>query len=1268
MDETLPGSIQPETETEGWHASTGDAPEHDGAARAVLPVVGIGASAGGLEVFKLLLADLPPDTGFAIVFIQHLDPSHHSMLAGILARTTAMPVCEAADGMPVEANHVYVIPANADLTIAHGTLKLTLRTQAAGAHMPIDRFLRSVADQCGSRAIGVILSGTGSDGSAGVEAVKAAGGVTFAQDAATAKFATMPQAAVATGCVDFVLPPEGIAAELIRFGRHPYIAGALRAHEPATSAADEEQFARILGILHVATGIDFSLYRERMIKRRILRRLALRNINGLVEYGELLNNDSNELTALKHDLLIGVTSFFRDRESFECLKKVVFPRMLQGKSANETIRVWVAGCATGEEAFSIAIALEEYLTETGAAFPVQIFASDISPAAIERARTGKYLENIAADLTQERLNRYFTRIEDGYQINKNLREMCVFTRHNLIDDPPFSKLDLISCRNVLIYLGRVQKDIIPLFHYALKPTGFLMLGASEAAASGDLFLVADREHRIYAKRETARRPHLFPAGAHGSRRGPPAGGGATTAPASELWGGGDVRKEVDRVLLSKYSPAGVVVDDDLEVLEIRGKASPYLTLPVGKVSFNLMKLIPDTGLFLEVEKLIQQARKRGEPARKERVPYERDGSAEDLNVEVVPLDSSQKRSTLVLFEPVPGADGREPVLPGTPPDGDIRDRQILRLKQQLAEAKERFLSAMEEHQSSREESQNTTEEALSANEELQSLNEELETAKEELQSTNEELVTVNDELQAKNTALAQARDFAMSIVETVRQPLLVLDTDLRIRMANRAFYKTFQASPLETDGQVIFSLSLGRWDLPGLRGSLDGLLQGGASFPDFEVEQDFPGVGRRSLVLGGCRINHLKMILLAVDDITEHKLAQRALKKSEEHLRQSQKMEAVGRLAGGIAHDFNNLLTAVIGYSSMLCDHLAGDEAARQQVLEIKSAGERAASLTQQLLAFSRRQVLQPKVLDLNVIVGEFGRMLGRLVGERIKVSVDCDPALWQVKADPGEIGRAIMNLSLNARDAMPEGGTLTIETANVTLTEADAEIQDMAPGRYVSLAVQDTGVGIDADARAHVFEPFFTTKETGKGTGLGLAVVLGVVEQSGGVIRCESQLGEGTAFKIFLPAVAEAVDHGARAAGGLSKAPKGSEIILLVEDEVAVRKLARMILEARGYVVHEASNGRAGLALCETHEGNIDLLVTDVVMPELGGRELAEGALKLRPGVKILFMSGHTQDVLLKEGVQKGTAFLQKPFTPAGLAQKVRDALDGASRPAGQP
>ena len=477
-----------------------------------IPVAGIGGSAGGLEVFKHLLADLPADTGLAIVFVQHLDPKHHSLLSEILARSTTMPVSEAADRMPVEANHVYVIPANGDLTIAQGVLRLAPRTQEPGPHMPIDRFLRSLADECGSRAIGVILSGAGTDGSAGIQAIKAAGGVTFAQDQSTAKFASMPQAAVATNCVDFVLPPERIAVELVRVGRHPYVADSAPAEQGRMPEGDEASFATILAAVHGASGIDFSLYREKTIKRRILRRLALRNIDSLAEYASRLEDDTDELAALQRDLLISVTSFFRDPGSFESLKNLVYPRILQGRPAHAPIRVWVPGCATGEEAYSIAISLAEYLSQTGASFPVQIFGSDISTQAIEKARAGRYLENIAADISAERLNRYFTKSEGRYQINKDLREMCVFTRHNLLTDPPFSKLDLVSCRNVLIYLSSVQKNIIPLFHYALRSNGFLMLGASETAAFPDLFSLVDPEHRIYAKRETARKPYPFRTG------------------------------------------------------------------------------------------------------------------------------------------------------------------------------------------------------------------------------------------------------------------------------------------------------------------------------------------------------------------------------------------------------------------------------------------------------------------------------------------------------------------------------------------------------------------------------------------------------------------------------------------------------------------------------------------------------------------------------------------------------------------------------------
>ena len=600
--------------------------------------------------------------------------------------------------------------------------------------------------------------------------------------------------------------------------------------------------------------------------------------------------------------------------------------------------------------------------------------------------------------------------------------------------------------------------------------------------------------------------------------------GAVRAPVVELWNGVDLGKEVDRVLLSRYSPAGVVVDEDLEVIEIRGQAAPYLKLPNGRMSFQLLTLIPETGFFLELEKLLQQVKEGGTPARREGLAYASGDAAGVINVEVVPLAGRQRRAYLILFESVAGGTGRSPEIPPNRPGNtsmDAKDAQIARLKQELANARERLLSVFEEHQTSQEESQSATEEALSSNEELQSLNEEMETAKEELQSTNEELITLNQEMHSKNQALARASHITTSIVETVREPFLVLDTDFRVTSANQAFYRAFRLTQAETEGQSLYSLGGGGWDVPSLRAVLDRVLPGDSAFQNFAVELDFAGLGPRALIMSGCRLDGLNLLLLAIDDVTERKKAEESLRKAEEHLRQAQKMEAIGRLAGGVAHDFNNLLTAILGYSDLLLLDSSVSGMAVEHVEEIKNAGERAASLTHQLLAFSRRQVLQPKVLDLNAVVADLDRILRRLIGERIELAFDVASDLWRVRADPGELGRVLMNLCLNARDAMPGGGTLTIRTANLSLDDDGARERDVKTGRYVLLAIADTGIGMEPDVITHIFEPFFTTKQVGKGTGLGLATVLGIVEQSGGTVRCDSSLGEGTTFSILLPAMA---------------------------------------------------------------------------------------------------------------------------------------------------
>ena len=701
----------------------------------LVPVVGIGASAGGLEAGKLLLANLPAHTGLAFVFVQPLDQKHHSDLTEILAKVSAVPVRRAADGIATEPDHLYVTPPDADLEIANHQLRMTRRDPApSGPRMPIDRFLRSLAQDCGSRAIGVILSGSGADGASGLEAVKAAGGTTLAQDPATAKFSSMPQAAICRGCVDFVLPPEGIAAELATLGRHRLEGETSGSPVLATS----DRFGPILALLQDSTGIDLAHSMENTIQGRIMRRLALRHLDSLEEYRKLIGSDRGELSALHRDLLIDGPGSFRELESFESLKTLVYPHLVHRRPTHAPIRVWVPGCATGEAAFSIAITLSEYLTATGASFPVQIFGSDPSEQAIESARRGRYPENISSDISATRLNRYFTRIEGYYQINKDLREMCIFPRHNLLTDPPFSKLDLVSCRNLRIDLAGVR-NIIPLFHYALKPGGFLMVGASDLAPSPDLFSLVDREHRIHSRRETAGKSFQFRTASAEKFSGVPPATKVASSPVrpSDI----DLRHEVDRILLSRCLPAGVVVDEGLEVLEIRGKVSDFFLLPADRASFQLFELIPDTGLFLEVERLIHQSRGTGAPARRARIPLDGDRHRDEITVEVVPLHAGQKNSLLILFEPVPAAGRAKAAAASSPAGGpdDSKDRQLALLKQELEDARQRVMEVIQQHQISQEENQNSAEEALSTNEELQSLNEELENAKAELQSTNEEL-------------------------------------------------------------------------------------------------------------------------------------------------------------------------------------------------------------------------------------------------------------------------------------------------------------------------------------------------------------------------------------------------------------------------------------------------------------------------------------------------------------------------------------------------
>ena len=867
------------------------------------PVVAIGASAGGLEAMMELLSNLPPDTGMAFIYVQHLSPDHKSMLTEILSKKTKMKVQEIDDMDKILPDNVFVIPSDKGIEVTDGHIKLIPRS-GGGAAISIDILFSSLAEAQKERVIGIILSGSASDGTEGMKVIKQQGGLTFAQDD-SAKFTSMPHAAIAAGTVDFILSPKEIALELARLSKHPFLTPPSGGRGAGVKSGEEDLIDNqnpdlkiIFNQLHKATGVDFSVYKMNTIKRRIIRRMLLNKITNLKEYAKLLTQKNEEIDILYQDLLINVTSFFRDTDTHQYLKENLLPILLKRKKRGESLRIWVPACATGEEAYSIAMMLLEIQESKTTITPIQIFATDLSEKAIIKARIGIYTKQDLETVSPKRIQRFFNKADGGFRVNKAVRDLCVFAPHNILRDPPFSRLDFISCCNLFIYFDTAaQKKAVNTFHYALNNDGFLMLGKSEnISQSTHLFTNSNKKYKIFSRKiNSVSRllPELLPRFAQqpvSEKNVPIIKRSKTQQNISVNYVGLD--KAIDAVLVSEFMPASVVINHQLEIVQFRGTTNLFLTHPNGKATLNILKWARPEIAF-ELRNAISKVIKTKHRFRKSGIEFKIDSAVKIISLEIVSLNIDpitigwDEPLLLIIFTEQEQAetDFLDPASGGRRANSPAKDRRIEKLERELAAAHADALAISQDQEAFTEELQSANEEVVSSNEELQTVNEELETSKEEIQSSNEELTTTNQELRTRNELLNESYTYSETLLLTVPLPLLILDSAARVKSANKAFYQKYNVIEEETEGQRIYDLGNGQWKIPKLRDLLENIIPQNNIFENFEVEHEFESIGKKIMLLSArcIQLSGQQLILLAITDITEvRKLAlEKSLKEKE---------------------------------------------------------------------------------------------------------------------------------------------------------------------------------------------------------------------------------------------------------------------------------------------------------------------------------------------------------------------------------------------------
>jgi len=1101
----------------------------------LFPLVGIGASAGGLEAITQLLQNLPSNTGMSFIYVSHLSPDYKSMLASLLSKSTRMKVHEARNGMSMDPNNFYVIPPDKEMAVADGHIKLSPRKKDRQGILPIDIFFSSLAEKHKEYVIGIILSGSGNDGTRGLKIIKQEGGLTFAQDD-SAKFSNMPQSAISQGAVDFVLSPKEIAQALVRLSKSGYVRNGLLKTEKEDEIENKNPDLKIiLQLLYKKRAIDFSHYKMNTIRRRMIRRMQIHKVKTLHEYAGLLNRKKDEIDQLCKDLLINVTYFFRDPDAFLYLKNNLFPKLLKRKSSEERLRIWIPACSTGEEVYSIAMTILELQRKRRMSLPVQIFATDLSAEAIVKARIGEYSEDELKHVSPQLLGRYFIKIKDHYRVGKILRDSCVFAQHNILSDPPFSQVDFISCCNLLIYLDTTaQKKVIATFHYALKDNGYLMLGKSETIGnSTQLFSSINKKLRIYLRKKNTGNgiiPSITPRFSQ------------TTLPEKKLKipvqhsfsvGNGHLGTAIDSVLLSRYIPTCVIINHDMEILEFRGSTELYLRHSSGRASFNIIKMARPEIAF-ELRNAIHIAIKSKKQVHKKGIEIRTDSTLKLIHIEVDPVSiEGEEPLLLVIFSEQQWVDVYDFKGNEGKNAADIKGRRIKQLEKELSATRADNLSITHDYEATIEELQSANEEVVSNNEELRTLNEELETSKEEIESTNEELISANQKLQAHYTQIEELHQFSETIIATIHHPVIVLDKEFRIKAINKPFYQLFHISNEIAKGAKLFDLNNHQWKIPHLRKLIDDIIPKNTPVTNLEITHTFKGLGEKILLFNGTKVTQKssgeQLIVLAIEDITEEARMRLKEQKLMHELQEVNKeLEIMNSELTAFnyvsSHDLQEPLRKIKTFANFILkeEYQNLSPAGIDYFNRMQVSADHMKTLIEDLLLYSRTIIKERKFekTDLDVIVNEVKEEFSDLIKEKkatIKSSGLCHANVVRF-----QFRQLIHNLMGNALKFSNPGRSPKIVIKSKMAKGNRLNNKELSPQvNYCHISFSDNGIGFDPQYKDRIFELFerLHNKDEYKGTGIGLALCKKIIKNHNGFINATSKIDKGTRFDIYIPA-----------------------------------------------------------------------------------------------------------------------------------------------------